>query len=149
MTTDAVLTVDQSTQLYDFELDENGDIKTSDFFDTAILYSLFGEKRASVSEVVEPQLRRGWIGNGADFENGSKLWLLSQARLSRETLNRIEDEAEKSLQWMVSDGIAVSIDRAVAGVANGKVTLSITIRRTRDKVVSKFFVLWENTGRAN
>lgn len=148
MTTDAVLTVDPTTQLYDFTLDENGDIKNDDFFDTSLLYSIFGERRASPDEVVEPQLRRGWIGNSDDFENGSKIWLLSQARLTRDTLNRLQDEAEKALQWLVDDGLAVSIDQVVATVSGGRVLLDITIRRSRDKVDRKFFTLWENTGRA-
>ena len=130
MTTDAVLTVDPTTQLYDFSLDENGDIKTDVFFDTSLLYSLFGERRASPDEVVEPQLRRGWIGNSDDFENGSKIWLLSQARLTRDTLNRLQDEAEKALQWLVDDGLAVSIDQVVATVSGGRVLLDITIRRS-------------------
>lgn len=148
MTTDAVLVVDPVTQLYDFNIDENGDIKTDDFFDTSLLYSIFGERRASPDEVVEPRFRRGWIGNSSDFENGSKIWLLSQARLTRDTLNRLQDEAEKALQWLVDDGLAVSIDQVVATVSGGRVLLDITIRRSRDKVDRKFFTLWENTGRA-
>ena len=124
------------------------DIETEDFFDTSILYSIFGERRASSDEVVEPQRRRGWIGNGPDFENGSKLWLYEQARLTRDILNRIEDEARKSLEWLVGEGFAVSIDNVTASVANGRVGLNIEIRRSRDKVDRKFFELWENTGRA-
>lgn len=147
MTTDAVLTIDEQTNAYDFTLDENGDIKTEEFFDTSLLYSLFGERRASPDEVPEPQLRRGWIGNSSEFENGSKIWLLSQARLTRDTLNRLQDEAEKALQWLVDDGLAVSIDQVVASVSRGRVVLDITIRRSRDKVDRKFFTLWENTGR--
>jgi phage gp46-like protein len=147
MTEDAVLTIDPSSGAYDFSLDDNGDILTDQFFDTAILYSLFGERRASPDEMVEPQQRRGWIGNSADFENGSKLWLLSQSRLTRDTLNRIQDEAQKALQWLVDDGFAVSIDQPVAALSNGRVTLEVTIRRSRDKVDRKFFTLWENTGK--
>ncbi len=149
MTTDAVLTISEDTGLYDFNIDENGDIETDDFFDTSILYSLFGEKRASQDEVVDAQRRRGWIGNGEDFENGSKIWLLRQARLTRETLNRIEDEAKKSLQWLVDDDFAVSIDEAVATVSKGRVLLTITIRRSRDVIIRKSFELWQNTGKSN
>jgi len=149
MTTDAVLIVDPASGLYDFTLDESGDINTADFFDTSLLYSLFGERRANQDEVVEPQLRRGWIGNTDEFENGSKIWLLSQARLTRNTLNRLQDEATKALQWLVDDGLAVSIDQVIATVSGGRVLLDITIRRSRDKVDRKFFTLWENTGRAN
>jgi phage gp46-like protein len=148
MTTDAVLTVTPSTGAYDFALDANGDILTADFFDTSILYSLFGERRASPDEMVEPQLRRGWIGNSPDFENGSKLWLLRQARLTRDNLNRVQDEAAKALQWLVDDGYAVSIDEVSATFKGGAVNLSLTIRRSRDRVERKFYTLWENTGRA-
>lgn len=148
MTTDAVLKIDVASQLYDFQLDDNGDIKTADFFDTSLLYSLFGERRASPNEVVDARLRRGWIGND-DFENGSKIWLLSQARLTRDTLNRLQDEAAKALQWLVDDGHAVSIDQVTATVSGGRVLLDITIRRSRDKVERRLFTLWENTGRAS
>ncbi len=146
MTTDAVLTVDPSTNLYDFNLDANGDIDTEDFFDTSILYSLFGERRASPDEVVDARLRRGWIGNRPEFENGSKLWLFQQSRLTRDILNRIADEAEKSLQWLVDDGLAVAINNVSANVSKGRVVLDITIRRSRDKVDRRFFTLWDNTG---
>jgi len=131
---------------YDFDIDDNGDIKTADFFDTSLIYSLFGERRASPNEVVEPQLRRGWIGNG-DFENGSKLWLFSQARLTRENLNRIQDEAKNALQWLVDDELAVSIDQITATVSGGRVLLDITIRRSHDKIDRKLFELWDNTGK--
>jgi phage gp46-like protein len=149
MTTDAVLKINPGTQAYDFAIDENGDIETEDFFDTSLLYSIFGERRASSDEVVDPRLRRGWIGNAEDFENGSKIWLFSQSRLTRDTLNRIEDEAQKALQWLVDDGFAVSIDQVTATLSKGRVNLDITIRRSRDRIVRRFFVLWENTGRAN
>jgi len=149
MTTDAVLSIDPSTGFFDFSLDDDGDIETEDFFDTSLLYSIFGERRASPDEIVEARLRRGWIGNSDDFENGSKIWLSSQARLTRDTLNRIQDEAEKALQWLVDDGLVVSIDQVTASVSKGRLVLNITIRRSRDKVDRKFFVLWENTGRAD
>jgi len=145
--TDAVLTIDPATQLYDITIDADGDILTDDFFDTSLLYSLLGERRADPSEVTEPQLRRGWIGSeGKDFENGSKLWLFEQARVTRSNLNRIEDEARKALQWLVDDGLVVSVDEVTATVKSGKITLEIVIRRTRSKVERRFFILWQNTG---
>lgn len=145
--TDVVLTIDPTTQLYDISIGADGDIVTDDFFDTSLLYSLLGERRADSSEVVEPQLRRGWIGSeGKDFENGSKLWLFEQARLTRTNLNRIEDEARKALQWMVDDGFVISVDQVTATNKNGKVVLEIVIRRSRSEVERRFFDLWQNTG---
>lgn len=145
--TDAVLTINVTTQLYDITIDTDGDILTEDFFDTSLLYSLLGERRADPSEVVEPQLRRGWIGSeDKEFENGSKLWLFEQARVKRSNLNRIEDEARKSLQWLVDDDLVVSVDEVTTTVKNGKITLEIVIRRSRSQVERRFFVLWQNTG---
>lgn len=132
---------------FDISFDSDGDILTDDFFDTSLLYSILGERRADPSEVVEPQLRRGWIGNeDKDFENGSKIWLFEQSRVTRSNLNRIEDEARKALQWLVDDGLVVSVDEVTTAVKNGKITLEIVIRRSRSQVERRFFDLWENTG---
>ncbi len=146
---DAVLTIDPTTQLYDINIDANGNIETADFFDTSILYSLFGERRATTDEIVDARYRRGWIGNeGKDFENGSKLWLFEQARITVSNLNRIADEARKSLQWIVDDGFAVSIEveRVTVDTSRDKMVLILVIQRSRDVVERRFFDLWNNTG---
>lgn len=145
MTTDAILTNEKG--YYDISVDENGDIATADFFDTAILYSIFGERRASSDEVVQPELRRGWIGND-DFENGSKIWLFSQARVTASNLRRLENEIQSCLQWLIDDGYAVSIDDVDVTLSNNVVRAAVTIRRSRDQVDRRFYDLWENTGRA-
>jgi len=117
--TDAVLTIDPATLLYDINLDAQGDIETADFFDTSILYSIFGERRANKDEVLDARFRRGWIGSeGKDFENGSKLWLFEQSRITATNLARIADEVKKSLQWLVDDGFAVSL---VLGLVRSRV----------------------------
>lgn len=149
--TDAVLALTPAGY-YDMQIGPDGDILTAEFWDTAILYSLFGERRADPDEMVQPERRRGWIGNSQfdpPFENGSKLWLLDQARITRTTLNRLQDEAAKGLQWFVDDGLAVSVDTPVATFQQGRVVLDVTIRRSRDQVIRRFFTLWENTGRAS
>lgn len=148
--TDAVLTIDPETQLYDINIDAQGDIETADFFDTSLLYSLFGERRANKDEVVDARLRRGWIGNeGKDFENGSKLWLFQQARITATNLSRIADEAKKALQWLVDDGHAVSIEveEVTVDSRRNKLVLILNIRRSFDKVERRFFDLWDNTGK--
>lgn len=145
--TDAVLSIDATTQLYDISFDTDGDILTDDFFDTSLLYSFFGERRANASEIIEPQLRRGWIGSeDKDFENGSKLWLFEQARLTQSNLNRIEDEARKALEWLVEDGLVISVDEVTVAVDDNGITLEIIIRRSQSNVARRFFELWENTG---
>ena len=103
MTTDVLVTQNISGY-YDLSLNDDGDLANGDFFDSSIIYSIFGERRASASEVAIAERRRGWIGNvGKDFENGSKIWLYFQARLTRDVMNGIKTEALKSLQWLVDD----------------------------------------------
>lgn len=149
-TTDAVLTIDPVTGLHDINFDANGDIETADFFDTSILYGFFGERRANPDEVVDARLRRGWIGNeGQDFENGSKLWLFEQARVTGTNLARIANEAILAQQNLVDDGFAVFIGNAVVTVdtSRARIVLALDIARSRDNVERRFFDLWENTGR--
>ena len=143
---DAILSINTTYGVYDFSIDDSGDIATEESFDTAILYSIYGERRASHEEVIDHPRRRGWIGNDADFENGSKLWLFEQSRLTRSNLSRIEDEARKALQWMVDDRLAVSIGSVTATVSGNGITLTLNIERSRDKIDRRSYNLWENTG---
>ncbi|OGO02359.1 MAG: hypothetical protein A2Y72_02200 [Chloroflexi bacterium RBG_13_53_26] len=142
MGADAILYADDE---YDFRLDANGDIATADQLDTALLMSLFCERRAAESEMPVPELRRGWIGNVAtpDFEIGSKLWLYEQARITRTTLNGITAEALAGLNWLVEDGIAESVivNTTIAG-------LTVTLTRQNSEVSTQFYKLWEGTGNA-
>jgi len=146
-TTDAVLAAD-STGLYDFSLDASGDILTEDFFDTAILMSLFCERRAIASEMPASHLRRGWIGNESTpgFEIGSKVWLYEQSRLTRATLNGINSVIKESLQWTIDDNIALEVAASSTLSRNNSITVEVTITRPNSKVEKRYFELWENTG---
>ena len=147
-TTDAVLNIGP-LGVYDFSIDQDGDILTDDFFNTCILMSLFCERRAFVSEMPVSQYRRGWIGNEStpDFEIGSKLWLYEQARLSRSVLNGLNSVARESLKWMIEYGIALEIGATSALSQNNGITLTILITRPNSKVEKRFYDLWENTGK--
>ncbi len=149
-TTDAKLSLN-TLGFVDFTLDSSGDIATEDFFDTSIVMSLFAEKRASNSEVPESRRRRGWIGNEStpNFENGSKIWLFEQSKLTRTTLNEIETAAQDGLKWLIEDGIAVSTESVASITGISSILLAITIRRTNSKVEKRFFELWDNSGITN
>jgi phage gp46-like protein len=137
-----------NTQHYDIQMDANGDIATEDFFDTAILVSLYGERRADASEVALSQMRRGWIGNESTpgKEIGSKIWLYEQSRITRTVLLGIADAARECLEWLVEDGYAISIDNVVAvpyGVDG--IRLEIAITRPNSKVEKRFYDFWDST----
>ena len=146
MPTDILIKTDDDDQ-YDISLDDDGDIASGDFFDTSMLYSILGERRALPPEVPKSSRRRGWLGNEfEDYENGSKIWLYEQSKLTRTILNNIESEAENSLQWMIDDNFAVGNIITSAVVNKFETGLKIDIKRPSSEVDRRYFVLWNNTG---
>lgn len=145
MTTDIKLT--KSGEIYDISIDENGDIESGDFFDSSLLYSIFGEQRANEDEMPDPKRRRGWIGNQhSDYENGSKLWLYEQARVTRTLLNDITTTINNAVKWLIDDGLLKNIT-VNTELKNGVIVATLTLERFDSKVDVKYFDLWENTGR--
>ena len=143
MRNDAAINKDKG--YWDFDIDAKGQINATGSLNTSILRSLLSERRALPDEMTDPKRRRGWIGNDK-YENGSKIWLLSQSRLTRSNINRLETEAESALQWLVDDGLAVLVEDAVVVVQGGRVFLTVTIRYSDDSVENITLALWENTG---
>jgi len=133
--------------LFDLDIGVDGDILSVDFFDSAIIVSLFAERRANESEVAVSRLRRGWIGNEStpDFEIGSKIWLFEQSRLTITVLNEIIIAARDALQWLVDDGFATAIESVEAVITPNGINLEVVINRPNSEVDRRFFTLWDNT----
>jgi len=133
---------------YDIQIGFDGDIMTADSFDTFILVALLSDKRASSSEILESNRRRGWIGNEhtPGFEIGSKLWLYEQARLTRTIINEIQTEAVNALQSLVDEDLAVAIRGAEVVFDVGGASLVVDIERSPSRVEKRYFDLWQNTG---
>jgi len=129
---------------YDISLDTDGDIATQDSFDTALLMSLFCERRALPSEVTTPNLRRGWIGNDG-FEIGSKLWLYEQARINRDTMNGVNTSANNGFKWLVDDKLLASVS-ATSTVTQSALSLTVELKRFNSTVEYRYYDLWSNTG---
>ena len=142
---DAVLTEGQDG-IWDINLNEDGDVETINAFDTYIKVALHTDIRAEASEVSIPQYRRGWIGNEGTpgFEMGSKLWLLFQAELTQDNVNRAEEYARQALQKMVDEGLAISV-RVVGVMTSEGIGLNIKIIRPDSAVALRYFDLWEFT----
>ncbi len=144
---DAVLQV-LPDGMYDLQIGPDGDILTADSFDTAIIVSLFTDRRAGASEVGASRNRRGWIGNESTpgIEMGSKLWLFEQARNGIDTMNGLADAAQAAIQWLVDDGFAVAVSATATPSNVSLATLSILIERVPGEVERRDFELWQNTG---
>lgn len=137
--------------IYDIDF-TNGDFSMTEGFDTALIMSVFCEKRANNSEVPAPQFQRGWWGNlyndVINYEQGSKIWLLYQARLTQDNLNRAIAYLQDCLQWLIDDEFADRISCDGDFVLNG-ISLFGKIYRNQDIVGSFSYELWQGTGVTN
>lgn len=138
--------------LFDIDVDPNtGDLVITEGFDTALKMSLFEERRADRTEVVPAENRRGWWANELfdeiSFEIGSKLWLLDQARLNQETLNKAIGFVQDATRWLIEDGHLQEV--RVSGILKSEtIILTIDLLRDGSIVDSKSFDIWEATGRS-
>ena len=108
---------------------------------TAVLVSLFTDARASLADLPAGDTeRRGWWGEQLDDDDdrfGSLLWLLERAKLTAETLALAERYTRDALQWILDDGMAVSIDAATARDGLDRMSLRLRIERP-DRSVREF-----------
>jgi phage gp46-like protein len=84
----------------------NGGLQGGDDLLSAVFICLFSDKRARDSDVIDGDDRRCWALNS---ELGSHLWLLSREKKTQDTLNRAREYARHALQWLLDDGIAVTV----------------------------------------
>ncbi len=126
----------------------DGLLKTTQSFESDLQLSLFLDRRADSSEVSDPQRRRGWFGNQFDpvpeRQLGSKLWLLEQARVTKETLLKAKLYTKEAIEWFVEDGHATKIEVDGSLLPNN-IKIRAKIFRLNDLVVDHTFTLWENT----
>lgn len=104
----------QRDSYLDISFDELGDLNTTDSLDTTVMVSLFEDSRANKEQVFLPEHRRGsWVNtlnSVQGFIRGSLLWILAQARLTNDTVNKARDFTQIALQPLVDDGIVDSVE---------------------------------------
>lgn len=97
----------------------NGDLTNENGLKTAVLMSLFTDKRVSIEEAlpdVNSNDRKGWWGDQAAQNGdiiGSKIWLLRRSKATLENVIKMQSYIKDCLQWMLDDGVAAKIDVAV------------------------------------
>ena len=147
---DAVLNLDPSSDevLFDLQIGPDGDLRTEDSLDAAVLVSLFTDQRATPAQAPVARQRRGWVGDleTPDDPIGSLLWLLDQDRVTATTAAQAADAAERALAWLVEDRIAVAVT-ADARVEATSVALDVTLRRPNAPDEFRSVALWDQTGR--
>lgn len=130
-----------------------GDLIREEGLETAVLMSLFTDRRADSSDTLpdtnNPD-RKGWWGdvvNNGDVDRiGSKLWLLERAKATQINANLAKQYIEEALEWMIEDGVAaaVNVDTWIFGDSyNRRLGCHIEIlKKDGDIETYKFDDLW-------
>ncbi len=106
--TDILLRWNESLSVGDIETD-GADLASEDGLKTAILLSLFTDRRAEADDLPDGEVdRRGWWGDSLaedGFRLGSLLWTLRREKQTTEVLRKAERHSRDALAWMVEDGV--------------------------------------------
>ena len=129
-------------RLFYLGIDEGCDIASSlpgleedDGLDTAVIVSLFTDRRAEESDHFDGD-PRGWWGDALAVNDdrpvplGSRLWLLAREKQHPAVLRKAEAFARQALQWMLDDGVADSITVIATNPERGWLWLRVLIDNT-------------------
>lgn len=112
------------------------DLERDDGLETAVIISLFTDRRAS-AEQIPPEYSqddlRGYWGDitnaSATDQTGSLLWLLAREKQLPQILSRAEQYCREALAWMIDDMVATTISVTASFYSLGVMLLEIDIDR--------------------
>jgi phage gp46-like protein len=129
----------------------DADLSTDDGLRTAIILSLFTDRRAEPDDVLPSGTdRKGWWAdayrlraNGQPESQGSRLWLLSREKTIPAALTKAQDSASEALAWLVEDGVADQV--LVAAERQGEMlAVGVTVQRPRNPPAQyQFNAFWK------
>ncbi len=129
--------------------DAGDDLATDAGLETAVIISLFTDRRAGENDELPATEtdRRGWWGNtmqDADDEIGSKLWLLCREKQLPVVMRRAEEYGNQALRWLVRDKVASKAKVIATNPRPGWLLLGVVIHRpSGEKVNFKFDYNWQ------
>jgi phage gp46-like protein len=124
----------------DYLLERNGMLASGHDIKTAVIISLFSDRRALDDDPLpDPGApRRGWWGDALNARPiGSRLWLLDREKQHSEVVARAREYAVEALAWLKDEGIAARIEVEAFIVARGVLGLSISVFRA-DSAPARF-----------
>jgi phage gp46-like protein len=126
---------------------QNGDLAGDEGLETAVLISIFTDKRISDDELPTGETsKRGWWGdvfpNVDQDQIGSRLWLLERVKRTAETLRKSEDYIKEALNWLIEDGVAASIEVTSSYDENNQLVAALTVIKPGGRQ-SRFQMLWD------
>lgn len=141
---DIKLEFDEAKGYYDIVI-ENGDIAVDNSYKSTIILALGTDARASNDEISSVEKQRGAIADlYTPHANGSKLWLLEQARLDTSSKNRAVDYAFNALKYLKEDVLLKNINVSGNLSADG-IILNIELQALNGVFDKYKFNAWKNT----
>jgi len=129
----------------DIQLD-GFDIATDRGLETAVIISLFSDRRASDDDVLPPADtdKRGWWGDTEMDKIGSRLWLLSREKQMPQVLAKANEYAREALKWMIDDNVASHVDVIVESHRFEMLAIQVNISRKNGKEMSyRYNYAWQ------
>lgn len=118
------------------------DLERDDGLETAVIISLFTDRRASAEQIPpeypQDDLRGYWgdITNAsATDQTGSLLWLLAREKQLPQTLSRAEQYCREALAWMIDDLVSTRIDVVASYISKSWMLLVVDIYRPTGQAV--------------
>ena len=135
---DILLTNNQDYFDFDFE---NGDLKATFDLKTAVLMSVFCEKRADELQTIDN--KRGHYANQfnlvSGYEVGSFYWLYTeQSKVSEDNKEDLQDTIKEGLQWLIDDNLLTEIDCNIS-IENNNYLINISTINNFNKEESYSF----------
>lgn len=138
---DIALAYDPLSKAFDLAV-LDGDLQTDETLETAVLLSLYTDRRALASDELPDGStdRRGWWCDAySDQPHGSRLWLLSREKETDDVLRRAREYASEALTWITSAGIASAIDVDAIHLRRGVLQLIVAIQRPDNTVLERSY----------
>ena len=118
----------------------------------AVVISLFTWRRANPDDDLPAPgpnaLRMGWWGDSfpavPNDRIGSRLWLLSRAKLTNDTVIRAKEYADEALRWLIDDGVVARVDVEAARVDTFTLGLACRFYKSDGKLLAdvRFTDVW-------
>lgn len=126
----ALLFRNDRTILCDLVMDGPDLLKGHDL-ESAVIISLFSDRRASNDDRIIEDDWRGWWADtfmvNLNYKIGSRLWLLFREKQTSEVLNRAYEYVAEALQWLIDENIVRLINIDCEWVGKGTLGIKLEI----------------------
>lgn len=132
--------------------DSKRDVESDKGLETAVLISLFTNKRVNEEDLLPDSVdeKSGWWGFDITEDPfvGSRLWLLRRSKNVSSIRSLTEEYAKEALNWMISLGVADKIDVSVNVLNRETVIIDVDVIRPEISGVGQFtyryYYNWES-----